>query len=155
VPAETSAGGADDAPQADAGREAWTLLFRLLQDDKGSVQEVWSEFDLTPAQASLLHHLEPESALPMIGLADALRCKASNVTGLVDKLEARGLIERQVEAKDRRVKMIALTAAGRRFRTKLLKRLADPPPFIVSLSYDDKVALRAILNRAVSGRASR
>src|SRR5215510_5047478 len=99
----------------DSGREAWQLLFGLLQDDKGSVQDVWSEFDLTPAQAGLLHRLAPHEDLPMIGLADALHCQASNVTDLVDKLERRGLIERRVDANDRRVKMIALTAAGRRF----------------------------------------
>jgi DNA-binding MarR family transcriptional regulator len=139
-------------PNADPGREAWELLFGLLQDDKGSVQDVWSEFELSPAQASLLHRLTPEKKLPMVGLAEALHCQASNVTGLVDKLENRGLIERQVDSKDRRVKMIALTATGRRFREKLLERLAEPPPFIASLSDEDKLALREILGRAVARR---
>lgn len=136
----------------DVGSEAWQLLFRLLQEDKGSVQAVWAEFELTPAQAHLLHRLEPKKSLPMVGLADALECKASNVTGLVDKLEARGLIERCVHPKDRRVKMIVLTPAGERFRTKLLQRLSQPPPFIASLSDNDKRALLAILRRAAPGR---
>jgi MarR family transcriptional regulator, organic hydroperoxide resistance regulator len=142
-------------PNADAGREAWQLLFGLLQDDKGSVQDVWSEFELSPAQANLLHRLVPEKGLPMIGLAEALHCQASNVTGLVDKLESRGLIERRVDPKDRRVKVIALTAAGRRFRAKLLERLSEPPPFIASLSDEDKHALRDILGRSVSQRSGR
>jgi DNA-binding MarR family transcriptional regulator len=140
---------------ADAGRQAWLLLFGLLQDDKGSVQDVWSEFELSPAQASLLHRLAPEKGLPMIGLAEALHCQASNVTGLVDKLESRGLIERRVDVRDRRVKVIALTAAGRRLRAKMLERLSDPPPFIATLSDEDKHALREILSRAVSRRSGR
>jgi MarR family transcriptional regulator, organic hydroperoxide resistance regulator len=134
----------------DMGREAWKLLFKLLQDDKGTVQSVWAELELTPAQAHLLYRLEPAKALPMVGLAEALSCEASNVTGLVDKLEARGLIERRVDPNDRRVKMIALTASGQRFRVKLLERLSEPPPFIASLSKEDKAALFAILKRATS-----
>jgi DNA-binding MarR family transcriptional regulator len=136
----------------DVGSQVWQVLFRLLQDDKGSVQAVWGEFELTPAQAYLLQRLEPETSLPMVGLAEALECKASNVTGLVDKLEKRGLIKRGVDSKDRRVTMIVLTATGVRFRAKLLERLSEPPPFIASLSLDDKRALLTILRRATSGR---
>jgi hypothetical protein len=58
-------------------------------------------------------------------------------------------------SKDRRVKMIALTSAGQRFRAKLLERLSEPPPFIASLTTEDKVALREILLRAVSARTGR
>jgi DNA-binding MarR family transcriptional regulator len=140
--------------QQDAGRLAWRLLFRLLQEDKGSVQAVWSEFELTPAQASLLYRLEPDGTLPMIGLAEALECLPSNVTGLVDKLEARGLIERRSDASDRRLKMIALTRVGRGLRAKLLERLSDPPRFIAALSGEDQRALLEILDRAVSARAA-
>jgi len=84
----------------------------------------------------------------MRGLAEALVCHASNVTGLVDKLEARGLIERRTDEHDRRVKMIALTRRGVRVRTQLVARLSDPPPFIEALSESDKKNLLSILERA-------
>jgi MarR family transcriptional regulator, organic hydroperoxide resistance regulator len=140
------------AGEGNVGSEAWQLLFRLLQEDKGAVQAVWEEFELTPAQAHLLQCLESNTPIPMVGLADALQCKASNVTGLVDKLESRGLIQRTVDAQDRRVKAIVLTAAGQRFRAKLLERLAVPPPFIDQLSADDQQTLFGILRRAASRR---
>ena len=40
-------------------------------------------------------------------LADTLSCDASNVTGLVDRLESRGLVRRQPSPDDRRVKVLA------------------------------------------------
>jgi DNA-binding MarR family transcriptional regulator len=67
------------------------------------------------------------------------------VTGLVDRLEQRGLIERQSNPKDRRVKLIALTKAGETFRGRLLERLFDPLPFITVLTPQDKTTLRDIL----------
>jgi DNA-binding MarR family transcriptional regulator len=60
-------------------------------------------------------------------VAGALSCDASNVTGLVDRLEARGLVARQPSPADRRVKVLTLTAAGRRVRAVLIERLTAPP----------------------------
>ncbi len=63
-------------------------------------------------------------------LAETLACDASNVTGLVDRLESRGLIVRQASPADRRVKVLALTPTGARLREQLHRRMAAPPnPF--------------------------
>jgi DNA-binding MarR family transcriptional regulator len=134
--------------KADPGREAWTLLLRLLRDDQGALLGVWAEFDLTSAQGDLLCSLEPGEPAPMVSLARSLHCHDSNVTGLVDRLEQRGLIERQGNPKDRRVKLIALTSEGEAFRNRLLERLFEPLPFITVLTHQDKTALRDILRRA-------
>jgi DNA-binding MarR family transcriptional regulator len=84
----------------------------------------------------------------MVALARSLHCHDSNVTGLVDRLEQRGLIERQSNPQDRRVKLIALTKAGETFRDRLLERLFEPLPFIAVLTVQDKKTLRDILLRA-------
>jgi DNA-binding MarR family transcriptional regulator len=84
----------------------------------------------------------------MVALARSLHCHDSNVTGLVDRLEQRGLIERQSNPQDRRVKLIALTKAGETFRDRLLERLFEPLPFISVLTLQDKKTLRDILLRA-------
>jgi DNA-binding MarR family transcriptional regulator len=84
----------------------------------------------------------------MVSLARSLHCHDSNVTGLVDRLEQRGLIERQSNPKDRRVKLIALTKTGETFRNRLLERLFEPLPFIAVLTLQDQTALRDILFRA-------
>ena len=59
-----------------------------------------AKFDVTLPQAHLLRLLEHAPARNMGALADALSCDASNITGLVDRLEARGLITRGL-AKER------------------------------------------------------
>jgi MarR family transcriptional regulator, organic hydroperoxide resistance regulator len=136
---------------ADHGSEAWTLLLRLLRADQGALLRVWTEFDLSSAQGELLCSLEPEQPVRMVSLARSLHCHDSNVTGLVDRLEQRGLIERRGDPGDRRIKLIALTNEGEALRGSLLKRLSDPLPFIASLSAKDKTALRDILRRAAEG----
>jgi DNA-binding MarR family transcriptional regulator len=57
-------------------------------------------------------------------LADTLSCDASNVTGLVDRLESRGLVQRQASPHDRRVKVLQLTPTGMRLRSQVLQRMA-------------------------------
>ncbi|CAN5700058.1 MarR family winged helix-turn-helix transcriptional regulator [soil metagenome] len=131
------------------GREAWTLLFGLLSE-RPVLDAVADEFDVSPSIVSLLHVLEPKSAVAMVSLAKHLRCHDSNVTGLVDKLEQRGLVRRGADPADRRVKLVALTAQGVELRSRILKRLYDPPPFIDKLDGRDKKALKDILLRATS-----
>lgn len=134
--------------KADPGREAWTLLLRLLRSEQANLLDVWAEFDLSSAQGDLLCSLEPGQSSRMVSLARTLHCHDSNVTGLVDRLEERGVLERRGDPEDRRVKLIALTRTGESLRERLLDRLSDPLPFVASLTLQDKVLLRDILRRA-------
>src|SRR5215472_13445609 len=107
---------------ADA-RRAWQLLVRFFFAQREYLPPVGEEFDLSPAQCHVLHLIEPQRPLPMGRLADTLGCDASNVTGLVDRLETRGLVQRQPSAGDRRVRVIQLTPTGSRLRAQLLRRM--------------------------------
>jgi DNA-binding MarR family transcriptional regulator len=75
-------------------------------------------------------------------------CDNSNVTGIVDGLEEKGLVTRQPADHDRRVELIALTPEGRRLRTRLTKAADVPPEWMQRLSAEDWEALRDILSRA-------
>ena len=70
----------------------------LLRDRHGAAREgrrgSSAELGLGFAQAHALRMLDPEEPLPMSALAERLFCDASNVTGIVDRLESRGLVER-------------------------------------------------------------
>lgn len=109
------------APSPDAAR-AWQLLLRLFFAQKMRPQERAGR-DLSPAQCHILHLLEPGRPVPMGRLAQTLSCDASNVTGLIDRLEARGYIRRRPSPEDRRVKVLELTAAGCRRRDELVQHL--------------------------------
>lgn len=104
---------------------------------------------LTPAQSHVLRLLPPDSAVSMRTLATRLGCDASNVTGIVDRLEARGLVVRRPAEHDRRVKELALTPAGLSARAVLIDLLGQPPEPIARLSPSDQQALCEILRRAL------
>lgn len=132
----------------DAGREAWMLLFQLFRSNRREIAQLHSEFDLNPAQVHLMLHVNPESGSPMNELAESLACDASYVTGIVDKLEKRDLVQRQPKPDDRRVKLIALTSQGGEIRNQLMARVSQPPAFIAAMSAADKETLRDIFRRA-------
>ena len=137
-------------PTRDPAREAWAVLSEFLRLQRGRYITIASEFDLSPIQGFTLSRLEPGTPVAMHSLAEALTCDASNVTGIVDRLEARGLIERRAAEHDRRVKMLAVTVKGARLRERLLARLHEPPDEIAGLSPEDQRALREILGRALA-----
>ena len=129
--------------------EAWGLIHELFMSHKGRFVAIAQEFDLTPMQMGAVRTLDPDRPVPMSELAEALHCDASNVTGLVDRLEARGLAERRGADGDRRVKIIALTDEGARVREALVTRMSEPPPPLAALPGADQRALRDILRRAL------
>jgi MarR family transcriptional regulator, organic hydroperoxide resistance regulator len=133
----------------DPGVEAWALMVRLFISNKPRMAAIAQEFELAPMQMQALMALHPGRELPMSALAGTLACDASNVTGIVDRLEARGLIERREDPRDRRVKMLAVTSEGARFRARVGKRMATPPEPVVGLSRADQRVLRDVLRRAL------
>jgi len=126
---------------------AWELLTRLFFAQRGQLPSLAGELDLSPVQCHVLHLMQPDQPIPMGRLAETLACDASNVTGLVDRLESRGLIVRRASADDRRVKVIALTATGARLRAELHQRLAAPPDPFQRLSEAEQRTLVRILER--------
>ncbi|WAZ21476.1 MarR family transcriptional regulator [Streptomyces cinnabarinus] len=105
-----------------------------------------AEHALTGAQARLLGLLTLEP-LPMRKLAQRLKCEPSNVTGIVDRLESRGLVERRADPADRRVKVAAATNEGRQVARDLRESLRFAREPLVGLSEDERLALRDLLRR--------
>jgi MarR family transcriptional regulator, organic hydroperoxide resistance regulator len=134
-----------------ADREAWELLVELSMS---SLRERFiataAGLDLSPPQAHALKALRPGHPIAMRQLASTLRCDASNITGIVDRLEARGLVERRVGADDRRVKALVVTPAGEALRARLLERLAEVPAGFSRLSPAEQRQLRDLLRRLVA-----
>jgi DNA-binding MarR family transcriptional regulator len=131
----------------DTAGEAWALMARMLfVEGKPRFPAVAAEFDLSPPQAIVMRLLgEPRT---MSDLATAMACDNSNVTGIVDRLEERALVERRPADYDRRVKLIAPTPVGERIRKLLNRRLAVPPEPLARLSEADQRTLRDLLRKA-------
>ena len=137
-------------PRTEAAREAWRLFWRIFLEDKRRRWEILSDLGISPQQAMALGTLEPGNPLPMSTLAEALHCDNSNITGIVDRLEAAGLAERRPSERDRRVKAVVLTEKGEWMRIEIDRRAGEPPPKLAALSDEDAIALRDILARALA-----
>jgi DNA-binding MarR family transcriptional regulator len=143
-----------DAPTAEVVRvspadEAAALLRRLLFAERRRFFAAAAEFDLHPGQAGALMALEEESGSPMHEIASHLACDSSNVTGIVDRLELRGLVTRRISERDRRVKHIVPTPLGLQVRNTIREHMARAPTGIKSLSEKDQRLLRDLLARAL------
>lgn len=104
-----------------------------------------AEFDLPPQQAKAFHELRQPMA--MSDLADRLLCDASNVTGIIDRLEARGLVERHPDPDDRRVRRLVLTPAGRELWQAHHDRVYTDCPYVDTLDGDDRRTLHRLLRK--------
>ncbi|RPF33195.1 MULTISPECIES: MarR family winged helix-turn-helix transcriptional regulator [unclassified Streptomyces] len=109
-------------------------------------EDAAAEHSLTGAQARLLSLLSLEP-LPMRKLAQKLRCEPSNVTGIVDRLESRGLVERRPDPADRRVKLAAATQEGRRVAKDLRESLRFAREPLAGLGREERLALRGLLRQ--------
>jgi DNA-binding MarR family transcriptional regulator len=101
---------------------------------------------LTGAQARVLALLST-GPMPMRQIAQRLKCEPSNVTGIVDRLEAQGLAERLADPADRRVKLGAATAAGRETAADLRDSLDFAREPLAGLSVVERTMLRDLLQR--------
>ena len=136
----------DDRPQDDL----WPTMVEFLLAMRNWWVALCAECDLTAAQGHALRVLDPKRPVAMSALAEALVCDASNVTGIVDKLESRGLIARQGSDQDRRVKQLAVTEKGALLRDKLIAGAMKAPATIASLSADAKARLAALLRKLMT-----
>jgi DNA-binding MarR family transcriptional regulator len=95
-------------------------LLRTTESLWNASRVFFARWDLSPSQFNVLNLLDDQrQGCTQIELSRLLIMHRSNVTGLVDRLEGRGLVERKDKAQDRRAFNIVLTAAGR----KLLRQI--------------------------------
>lgn len=139
---------AGEIGRTDPGSEAWSLIHWIMVHNKSRIAAIGQEFDLSVQQTIALRILGG-GPRKMGELAKILSCDSSNVTGITDRLEDRGLVRRTSDEHDRRVKVLILTEDGTLMREEITKRLAEPPPEIAALAESDQSVLRDILRRAI------
>jgi len=133
--------------------EGFAELTHLLREVSARVSrrgvEVASEYELTPMAANALWYAGVGDTAPsMRELAHRVRTDPSRMTAVADELEARGLLERQTDPTNRRVKLLVLTPTGAKLRRSLVERVYQGSP-IERLSPADRAELSATLARAL------
>ncbi|MFR9798748.1 MarR family winged helix-turn-helix transcriptional regulator [Streptomyces sp. MS06] len=102
--------------------------------------------NLTASQGKTLTVLR-RGAASMSALATTLTCDASNMTGIVDRLEKRGLVRREPSPSDRRVKNVALTADGERVIDTIRGRMQHTVAGLERLDVQERETLSVLLER--------
>jgi DNA-binding MarR family transcriptional regulator len=120
-------------------------LFVAVESVRSFYEECAAEFDLTPPQARVL--LLAGQPCSQRDLASQFSCDASNIVGIVDRLEHRGLVTRQPSERDRRVKQVMLTKAGHQLRRRLQERLQSQVPVLSELNADELDRFEHFLDR--------
>ena len=95
---------------------------RLIQANELYTKELNKKYQVSSAQLNCIIVLHEYGPLPPSKIARHIMVKSSTVTGVVDRLEKKGLAERMRNSPDRRVITIQLTEAG-----KKLAQNAPPP----------------------------
>ncbi|MEU5952541.1 MarR family transcriptional regulator [Streptomyces sp. NPDC047525] len=132
-------------PRTDTGR-LMELLSVSLGAYYGDFTLAAASENLTASQGKALTVLRRGPAA-MRSLADTLTCDASNMTGIIDRLEKRGLVRREPSPSDRRVKNVVLTAEGERVTDALRARMSATREGLERLSAQDRDTLHSLLER--------
>jgi DNA-binding MarR family transcriptional regulator len=135
---------------SEPGREAWELLVALVFSHRQRVLGAAATEGLTPGHAMALLNLDPDQPKPMRRLGEQLRCDPSYLTGVVDRLEELGLVERRASNADRRVKELVVTPTGALARQRLRAGWMDPPDVVLALSPAEQTTLRRLARRLVT-----
>ena len=113
----------------------------------------YSEYDtaaeangLTGPQARLLAYVAAGPA-PMNQIAGLLRCEPSNITGLVDRMEKRGLVTREPDGRDRRIKLVTPTGPGREVAGQIWTELDYAANPLAGLAQEERETLRDLLRK--------
>jgi len=133
--------------KADLDRIVESIIYLFTESRRLSKDEA-SQYGVTPTQLTVLKLLAEIGDLSLGTLSKEIRAHNSTVTGIVDRMEAAGLVERARSEEDRRVWIIRLTTEGR----KVADRAKISPwetlkTALSTLSRDDQQRLTQILNK--------
>ena len=144
----TSAGGrGKTADRKRLEAEAWEAINGLVMGMRPQMMALCRELELYPPQLMTLRILDRPR--PMREVAAKMACDSSNLTGITDRLEERGLVRRDPDPEDRRVKLLVLTEEGEVLRREVIKRLGTPPPAFEAFSDRDLATLGRLLAKAL------
>ncbi len=134
-----------------AGFGAWIKIGVVYQRTSARLGALLRPLPLTVAQFDALANLYVEDGISQQRLAERLLVTKGNVSGLVDRLARRGLVQRRPHPQDGRSNLIYLTRSGKRLARKALelqRELVDN--MMAPLSQAERATLRSLLAR-VSG----
>ena len=125
------------------------LWFEMQARLEAHFSELAGQNGLTAVQAKVLLLLQPDGAMTMSTIAGQLQYDASNLTGVIDRLEELGAVRRQPHPSDRRAKAVLLTESGQATRKAFWERLTNRSGPLGKLNSRELASLRSLLRSAL------
>lgn len=126
----------------------WVVLSRALESVAARLQEEVSQHQLTLSEFGVLEVLWHKGPLLLGEVQRRLLVSSGGVTYLIDRLEAKGLVERRACPEDRRARYAVLTADGERLISEIFPSHAARIEELMSvLSSDEQEAAIGALRR--------
>lgn len=128
-------------PSTTSRYEALLQLLRTADVIWNASRLFFQEWDLSPSQFNVLSLLESNpDGLSQSDLGRQLITHRSNVTGLIDRLEKRGLVKRKEADGDRRAYRVVLTKPGGDLLKQILPQYYKKADHVWGLVSGDKIA---------------
>jgi MarR family transcriptional regulator, lower aerobic nicotinate degradation pathway regulator len=124
------------------------LVFRLARVTGFRLSRALAALELRTNEFAVLHHLQEAGSLSQQQLGAALGIDPSNLVGLLDALEADGLIVRSRDPGDRRRHLVAVTAAGHKRLAQARRAVAESEQNLLApLDASERAQLHGLLKR--------
>ena len=135
------------------GAHTWLVLWKAARAVERRAFESIDGTGLCDSDFAVLEALLHKGPLPVNVLGRKVLLTTGSITVAVDRLVKRGLVERTDHPDDRRVRLVALTQAGRAvIEAAFARHAADLDALVAVLSADERTTLVALLERL--GRAA-
>lgn len=141
-------------PQLDLEQVPGHAIRRLQQLAFALFMQETASSGTTPVQYAVLQTLADQPGIDQRTLAHAVSLDTSTIAGVVDRLQARGLLTRSLSPEDRRVRLLHLTHDGEALRAQLLPAMLRAQDRILEpLSAPEQAAFMALVQRVIAHHA--
>jgi DNA-binding MarR family transcriptional regulator len=135
--------------RASLQRELLDEMTAWSPKDRGGVFKTWHRHALSLVHLNVLTTLEAEGPLPMRRLAEAMDVSDASATGIVDRMEKRGLVERRHGTEDRRTVLVHPTGEGAQVFRDMAAHRRDMLGRVLGELNEDEVSALLVGMRAI------
>jgi MarR family 2-MHQ and catechol resistance regulon transcriptional repressor len=141
--------------RADLEREAIDEMTAWSPRERGGAFRQWHRHSLSLVHLNVLATLESEGPMPMSRLAEAMDVSDASATGIVDRMEKRGLVERRHGTEDRRTVLVHPTEAGGQVFRDMAEHRRNLLAKVLGELTDDEMAALLVGMRAIGAAKAR
>src|SRR5438105_9448347 len=137
-----------DSLSGGSGVHVWLVLWKAAQAVEAYAKRSIEHLELGGSDFAVLEALLHKGALPVGDIGRKVLLTSGSITVAVDRLEAKGLVERRASADDRRARIVHLTKEGRKLITRAYAgHAADMEQLASELSAAERATLIRLLRR--------